>query len=173
MALAKKNRIEKTTMFNELMFLILGLALIAITACMKPPAATLTQPTATPSITTSSAATQNTTSIQVPSSGVKQAGDLRVWILTTPNPPISGSNNLEAFVIDTKGQLVSDAKLTFDINMTNMNMGRYVVSPALLGEGRYGRKVFFSMSGPWRVIISVERAGQTNTVRFDFTVKYK
>ena len=98
---------------------------------------------------------------------------MRVWILTTPNPPISGNNTLEAFVIDVNGQPVSDAVLTFDINMTNMNMGRSILRPSLVSAGRYSRAVFFSMSGPWRVIITVVRAGQTNTVQFDFTVKNK
>jgi hypothetical protein len=193
LAVEKKNIIEKTTMFNKLVLLILGLALIATTACIKLPVATVTQsttvptiaasaattqnttstvtqPTTSPIITTSSTATEKATSIQIPTSGVKQAGDLRVWILTAPNPLIRGSNTFEAFVIDIKGQPVSDAKLTFDFNMTNMNMGRNIVIPKLVSEGRYGGKVFFSMGGPWRVIISIERAGQTNTVRFDFRV---
>jgi hypothetical protein len=160
--------------------------LVALGACNGQPVTTLTNTVPVSSITTISGTTTqtnpvttgttpatslDTSPITIPASGVKTAGDLRLWILTTPNPPISGNNTLEAFVVDTNGQPVSDAVLTFDINMTNMNMGRSILRPALVGAGRYSRAVFFSMSGPWRVIISIARAGQTSNVQFDFTVK--
>ena len=157
-------------MFQKLVLLIVGLGLIPFIACAKGASVTVVQSTTIPNITTSSISTENTASIQIPASGVKQAGDLRVWILTTPNPPVSGINTLEAFVVDSKGQPVSDATLTFDLNMTNMNMGKNTASPKLSGEGRYGSLVFFSMRGPWRVIITIVYAGQTNATQFDFTV---
>ena len=170
MGLANNNTFEEATVFHKLILLIVGLGLIPFIACTKVPSATVVQSTTIPNITTPSISTENTTSIQIPASGVKQAGDLRVWILTTPNPPVSGVNTLEAFVVDSKGQPVSDATLTFDLNMTNMNMGKNTASPKLSGEGRYGSLVFFSMRGPWRVIITIVHAGQTNTTQFDFTV---
>jgi len=156
--------------FHKLILLIAGLGLIPFTACAKVPSATVVQSTTIPSITTPSISTENTTSIQIPASGVKQAGDLRVWIINSPSPPKAGYCTLDAYVIDSTGQPVSDAKLTFDLNMTNMNMGRNVVTPTLVGNDHYNGQVFFSMPGPWRVTITIVRAGQTNTVRFDFTV---
>jgi hypothetical protein len=110
---------------------------------------------------------------QVPALGGKQSDDLLVWIFSDPNPPIRGDNTLEVFVADTDGQPISDAKLSFDIDMTNMSHGKNVVTSSSLGEGHYSGKVFFLMPGPWRVIVGIERAGQTNTVRFDFMVNLR
>ena len=157
-------------MFQKLVLLIVGLGLIPFTACAKAPSTDVVQSTTIPNITTPSLSTTNSASIQVPASGVKQAGDLRVWIINNPSPPKAGNCTLDAYVIDSKGQPVSDATLTFDLNMTNMNMGKNTASPKLSGEGRYGSLVFFSMRGPWRVIITIVHAGQTNTTQFDFTV---
>ena len=159
-------------MFHKLILLIVGLGLIPFTTCAKVPPATVVQSTTIPNITTSSMATGNTTSIQVPASGVKQAGDLRVWIINSPSPPKVGNCTLDAYVIDSKGQPVSDATLTFDLNMTNMNMGSHLVTPTLVGDGHYSGQVFLSMPGPWRATITIVHAGQTNTTQFDFTVYY-
>jgi hypothetical protein len=151
---------------HKLILLIVGLGLIPLSACAKVPSANVVQST----ITTPSTSTTNSTSIQIPASGVKQAGNLRVWIINSPNPPKAGNCTLDAYVIDSTGQPVSDAKMTFTLNMTNMNMGNQVVTSTPLGEGHYTSRVFFSMRGPWRVIITIVRAGQTNTTQFDFTV---
>ena len=153
-------------MVHKLILLIVGLGLIPFTACAKVPSDNVGQST----ITALSISTTNTTSIQIPASGVKQAGNLRIWIINSPSPPKAGNCTLDAYVIDSTGQPVSDAKLTFTLNMTNMNMGNQVVTPTLLGEGHYTSRVFFSMRGPWRVIIAIVHAGQTNTTQFDFTV---
>jgi nitrogen fixation protein FixH len=96
-----------------------------------------------------------------------------VWIFSDPNPPIRGGNTIDVLVTDTNGQPISDAKVSFDINMTNMNHGKNVVTASSLDEGRYSGEVFFLMPGPWRVIVGIERAGQTNTVRFDFMVNFR
>jgi hypothetical protein len=97
---------------------------------------------------------------------------MRVWIINNPNPARSGSNTMDAYIIDSNGQPVSDAQLTFSLNMTNMNMGRNVVTPVSVGNGQYSGKVYYSMGGPWRVTITIVRAGHTNTAQFDFTVYY-
>jgi hypothetical protein len=100
---------------------------------------------------------------------IKQAGSFWIELRTVPNPPISGNNTFTAFVT-AAGQAVSDVKVSFDFDMTNMSMGKYVVTPSLSGEGVYTGKVFLSMPGPWRVVVSIERAAQTSDARFDFLV---
>jgi hypothetical protein len=41
----------------------------------------------------------------------------------------------------------------------------------LLGGGHYrSTKVFFSMPGPWYMIVYIKRSGQNNSARFDFYV---
>jgi hypothetical protein len=136
--------------------LFILLMLVSYTACQKSPVATPT--------------TQKPTTKQSATLGESQAGDLMVKILSDHNPPTSGNNTFKAFITDAKGQPISDAKLTFDFDMTNMHMGSYVVSPASLGDGWYSSRVSFSMPGPWRVIVRIDRAGQINTVQFDFGV---
>ena len=157
-------------MFHKLILLIVGLSLIPLTACAEVSSADVVQSTTIPNISTPSISTTNTASIKIPASGVKQTGNLRVWIISSPSPAKAGNCTLDAYVIDSTGQPVSGAKLTFTLNMTNMNMGNQVVTPTLLGEGHYTSRVFFSMRGPWRVIITIVRTGQTNTTQFDFTV---
>jgi hypothetical protein len=158
---------------NMLSKLILGFVAIALTACGLQSASSGPQPTILPTFIPSASATQDPNGIQVPALGGKQSDNLIVWIFGNPNPPIRGGNTLEALVTDTAGQPISDARVSFDINMTNMNHGKNVVTASPLGEGRYSGDVFFLMPGPWRVIVGIERPGQTNTVRFDFMVNYR
>jgi hypothetical protein len=147
-----KCRSSKAGLFSLFMLLIL----VSYTACQQPPVATPT----TPKPTTGQFATL----------GEIKTGDLTVKILTDHNPPVSGNNKFKAFITDVKGQPISDAKLSFDFDMTNMHMGSYVVSTASLGEGWYSSAVSFSMPGPWRVIVKIDRAGQINTAQLDFGV---
>ena len=153
--------------------LIIGFAAIALTACALQPASSGPKPTILPTFTPSSSATQDPNRIQVPALSGKQSEDLSVWIFSNHNPPIRGGNTLEVLVADTAGQPISDAKVSFDINMTNMNHGKNVVTASSLGNGHYSGEVFFLMPGPWRVIVGIERPGQTNTVRFDFMVNFR
>ena len=153
--------------------LVLGLAaILLLAACGMMSAPLAEQPTSIPTLTLASPATQDPTVTQGPALGGKQSGDLLVWIFGNPNPPIRGDNTLEVFVTDANGRPISDATLSFDIDMTNMSHGKNVVTASSLGEGRYSGEVFFLMPGPWRVIVGIERAGQTNTVRFDFMVNW-
>jgi hypothetical protein len=107
-----------------------------------------------------------------PALGGKQSGELLVWIFSASNPPIRGDNTLEALIMNEDGQPVSDAAVSFDIDMTNMSHGKNVTDAASLGDGWYRGNVFFLMPGPWRVIVGIQRAGETTTVRFDFLVNW-
>ena len=105
--------------------------------------------------------------------GGKQSGDLNIWIYSDPTPPIRGNAQFEAILTDKSGKPVNDAKLSFDIDMTNMSHGKNVVAATSLGDGRYGGRLSFMMPGPWRVIVGIERGGQTSSVRFDFNVNVR
>jgi hypothetical protein len=144
--------------------------LLLLVACGMMSGTLPEQPTPIPTLTLASSATQDFTLTQVPPLGGKPGGNLLVWIFSNPNPPSSGDNTLEAFVTDANGQPITDATVSFDINMTNMNHGKNVVTASSLGNGHYSGDVHFLMGGPWRVIVAIERAGQTDTVRFDFMV---
>ena len=135
----------------------------------------VTPPTAIPTLTPASASTPNAkpTVVNQPALGGKHSGEILIWIYGNPNPPIRGSNTLEVFVADTNGKPITDAKVSFDIDMTNMSHGKNVVVASSLGEGRYNGNVRFLMPGPWRVIVGVDRNGQTEKVRFEFNVNWQ
>jgi hypothetical protein len=144
--------------------LLLGFILLTLTACAGNSAP---QPTAIPTLAPATGAAADSKAAPL---GGKQSGDLSVWIYSNPTSPIRGTNTFEAVIADANGQPVTDAKVSFDIDMTNMSHGKNVVAATATGAGRYSGKVSFQMPGPWRVLVAVERAGQTSTVRFDFNV---
>lgn len=127
-------------------------------------------PTFTPAAAVPPAVPPVANATQAAALGGKQSGELFVWVYSSPNPPIRGSNTFEAVIADAAGQAVSDAKISFDVDMTNMSHGKNVVTAAAKGEGRYTGNISFMMPGPWRLIVAVERGGKTSQVRFDFNV---
>jgi YtkA-like len=153
--------------------LILGLSvMVSLAACGMLSGRLPEQPTALPTFTPALSSTQDPNLTPLPALGGKPSGDLLVWLFSDPNPPVRGDNTFEVLVADAHGQPITDATITFDINMTNMNHGKNVVTASPLGEGRYRAVEHFLMAGPWRVIVGIDRAGQTNTVRFDFMVNW-
>ncbi len=106
--------------------------------------------------------------------GSQQIGDLTVWLSAPARPPVRGQNEIEALVLTSGGQPVTNAKVYFDLDMTNMSHGKNVVAAPHAGEGRYAGSVFFMMPGPWRVIVTIERGGKSvGTARFDFNVNLR
>ena len=102
----------------------------------------------------------------------QQSGDLVVWLSSVPPPPLGETAQLETTLTTTRGEPVEDAKITYDIDMTNMSHGQYLVQPEAAGAGHYSGKVHFSMGGPWRVIMTIERSGKpTIRLRFEFRVR--
>jgi hypothetical protein len=103
--------------------------------------------------------------------GSKQIGNYTVWLVSSPNPPVRGNNTLQAVVADAEGNAINDATVSFDLNMTNMNMGRNLVAATRQGAGHYSSAVFFSMGGPWRAIVAIQRVGQpTANGTFNFSI---
>lgn len=100
-----------------------------------------------------------------------RAGEYVVW-LTSAAEPKRGAAQLEALVLDKDNQPVTDAAVSFDIDMTNMSHGKNVVKTTAAGDGHYAGDVHFMMGGPWRVIVTIERANQTPVnARFNFNVR--
>jgi hypothetical protein len=102
----------------------------------------------------------------------QQAGDVLVWLSSTPEQPAVGNAQLATTLLAPNGEPIRDAKVTYDTDMTNMSHGPYLVAAEPSGAGRYEGKVHFSMAGPWRVITIIERSGQPAVrLRFEFRVK--
>jgi hypothetical protein len=153
--------------------MILGLGVMALlSACGMMSAPLPEQPTAIPTLTPASSTLEDPARGQVPPLGGAQSGDLLVWIFSDPATPVRGENTFEAFITDENGTPVTDATISFDINMTNMNHRKNVVTATSLGDGYYSGIVHFLMPGPWRVIVGIERPVETTTVRFDFMVDW-
>ncbi len=106
--------------------------------------------------------------------GEKKSASYVVTLSSAPAAPVRGLATLEAFVADAAGAAVTDAQLSFDLNMTTMNHGKNIVAAAPQGDGRYAGQVRFMMPGPWRVIVRVARPGQApEDLRFEFNVKFR
>lgn len=153
--------------------LFLGLVVFALTACAVSPGNPVVLPTPIPTFTQALLTPTNPNFTQANALDSKQSGDLSVTIYCNNNPPIQGANIFEVFVVDTNSQPITDAKISYDIDMTNMSHGKYVVEATSIGEGYYTGKVAFLMPGPWRVLVAIDRSGQTSTIRFDFKVNSK
>ena len=153
--------------------LLLGLLVFVLTACAASPTNPVVVPTAIPILTSAPEQPTSTAVMQPTPLGSKQSGDLLVSMFCNNNPPFTGGNMFEVVVSDAGDQPVSDAKITFDADMTNMSHGKNVVEAVSIGEGRYRGKIAFLMPGPWRVIVGIDRAGQKTTTRFDFKVDSK
>jgi hypothetical protein len=138
-------------------------SLLILTSC-----ATVQENTATPAQQNSNPGQVSGQSVPL---GVKKSGDISVHLFSDPASPVRGNNTLKVHLEGSNGHPITDAKISFDLDMTNMSHGKNVVPATSLGAGDYQGKVNFMMPGPWRVIVGIEQSGQMSTVRFDFNVK--
>jgi hypothetical protein len=92
----------------------------------------------------------------------KPAGDLQVKLLESkPGPPIKGTNELQIEVMDAGGAPLDGATLTVVPFMPDHGHGS-ALAPVTkpLGGGKYSvEKVYLSMSGLWRLTVSVQMPG--------------
>jgi hypothetical protein len=106
--------------------------------------------------------------------GSQRTENLLAWLSSDPVQPVRGAAEMDVYLVGTDGQPITDARVTFDTDMTNMSHGLYLVEAQPVGDGHYAGQVRFSMPGPWRVIAIVERPGQeTARLRFKFSVNLK
>jgi len=154
-------------MFNRsFRWIVVALTAMSVIGC-NTPLANVPQSTQVPSAPVKVAAPDTSKLL----SGSKNFGNNTLWLVSAPNPPVRGNNIFEAVMADATGNSINDAKVTFDLNMTNMNMGRNAALATFQGAGRYSGTVFFSMGGPWRVNVLVQRSGQPDaTVQFNFSI---
>jgi hypothetical protein len=92
----------------------------------------------------------------LPSPGAGSDTDSVISLSTTPNPLRLGQATFVISVKDKNGKLVDDATVTFDINMTTMNMGTQQGVATSQGDGLYKAVGNMSMRGPWRVRAKVK-----------------
>lgn len=154
--------------------LILGLVLLAAMALLAGcGAAALRQDgvAAASASTLTLDAAQQAQAPAGPTLGNQHEGDVEGWLSSKPAQPVRGAADLDVYLVGADGKPITDAAVTFDIDMTNMSHGAYLVAAEPAVEGHYTGNVHFSMPGPWRVIAIVERPGQEPVkMRFEFAV---
>lgn len=78
-----------------------------------------------------------------------------ISLSTNPDPLQPGPATFVIEVKDKNGKLVDNAKVSFDLNMTTMNMGTQQGDATSQGNGRYSATGRVSMRGPWRISTKV------------------
>jgi len=79
------------------------------------------------------------------------AGSETISLSTDPYPLRPGRATFVIEVRDASGEPVDNATVSYDLNMTTMNMGTQQGSATSQGKGRYKATGNLSMRGPWRV----------------------
>ncbi len=95
--------------------------------------------------------------------------DDQLTLITDPNPPKAGKDILTMTVVDSAGKTVDGAVVTFDINMTTMNMGAQSGTATPQGNGKYSLSAMLSMRGPWKIAATATMP-DGKVVNKDFTI---
>lgn len=103
------------------------------------------------------------------SSGSTAGTNGGISLSTDPSPLRPGKATFMIDVKDKSGKPVDNATVSFDINMTTMNMGTQRGTATPQGSGRYSAVGNMSMRGPWKVITKVTMP-DGSVVNKDFTV---
>ena len=83
------------------------------------------------------------------------SGNAQISLMTNPSPLRLGQGTFIISVKDDAGNPVDDARVTFDLNMTTMNMGTQEGVASAQGNGNYAVVGRLSMKGPWKVSTKV------------------
>ena len=92
-----------------------------------------------------------------------------ISLSTDPNPLRPGKATFMIDVKDKSGNPVDTATVSFDLNMTAMNMGTQQGNATSQGNGRYSAVGNMSMRGPWLVKTKVKMPDGSIESK-DFTV---
>ncbi|HET8910655.1 MAG TPA: FixH family protein [Ktedonobacteraceae bacterium] len=103
-----------------------------------------------------------------------EAGPYRVILQVEPNPPPITQPATLLFTIQLQASqaAVTDAHLSLATSMETMDMGTELSNARSQGPGSYLANVQFSMSGPWKVTLTITRPGLPATnVDFEITAQ--
>ena len=103
------------------------------------------------------------------SSGPSSSTGGGISLSTDPNPLRPGKATFMIDVKDKSGNPVDTATVSFDLNMTAMNMGTQQGNATSQGNGRYSAVGNMSMRGPWLVKTKVKMPDGSIESK-DFTV---
>lgn len=156
-ALEHLERYLKRTM-NILSVLGAGVLLCAATMAFFAP------PIVFPDINYASSTTGSgsTSSTNAPITQTKTIGNLSVTLQVVPGR-VNSSNTVILTMLDSKGNLVTDAKVRLSINMEVMDMGEAhttITGGSHVYVATFGKNATFTMGGLWDVVVYISRPGQ-------------
>lgn len=99
-----------------------------------------------------------------------QSGPYQITLSVSPNPPhITAPANLKIQIVKTATrQLVTNAVVVLEDNMETMDMGTNRAQAKRQDDGTYLAQLQFTMSGPWKVNVSINAPDvQTMNVGFE------
>ncbi len=104
--------------------------------------------------------------------GTSTNGSGSISLSTNPNPLKPGPATFLIDVKDKTGKVVDDAKVSYNINMTTMDMGAQNGNATSQGNGRYSISAKMTMLGPWKVSVTVKMTDGSSENK-DFTVNVR
>lgn len=108
-------------------------------------------------------------SSSISDTGASSGANGAIALSTDPNPLRPGKATFMIDVKDKNGKAVDNAAVSFDLNMTSMNMGTQRGDATSQGNGRYSAVGNMSMRGPWLVKTKVKMPDGSVESK-DFTV---
>ena len=102
----------------------------------------------------------------------KKFRDWEVEIRIDRDPPILGDNNMKIEIRDAGGKRVTDARVLVNYYMPpmpRMAPMNYRTDAHLKGD-QFHATVRFVMSGPWYVVVIVQRDGNRSSAKFNLQV---
>ena len=99
----------------------------------------------------------------------KKAGEYEVEIKIDRNPPVVGENNVTIEIKDRAGKYVTDSKVLVNYYMPpmpRMPPMNYRTDARLAGN-EFRARMKLIMSGPWYVVVIINREGKTSTAKFN------
>ena len=92
-----------------------------------------------------------------------------ITLTTEPKSLKIGQATFIIMIKDNAGKAVDNATVSFDLNMTAMDMGTQQGNATAEGNGKYSATGRLSMRGPWRVATKVTMP-DGSLIKKDFTV---
>lgn len=97
------------------------------------------------------------------------------WRMTFETDPAEPKANKPATIrirlTNADDTAVTGARVTASLTMALMDMGKSEVQLVEKGDGAYEGKGTFTMSGPWKVVVTASSGGKTGEQKFEVAVK--
>ncbi len=98
----------------------------------------------------------------------QKVGNLNITLALSPYPPAGFQQaNYDVTLKDENGQAVTDASVMLDLTMPAMPMPSNQVEAKYSDSGLYQGTGRFTMRGLWRIVVVIQRGGETITAYFD------